>query len=305
MKQLCYIDYTIIKQVSFMQIQQLHLSNYVSSEMESSGSFFTSIKFISTVHCHDFFELCLITEGKVIHFFNGKKELLGEGSFLFIRPEDVHFFEGVNNQYFQFINLAIAPNVIHHLLSYLGEGFRPERFLNSSDPIVTVVPKAEVFSLKATLEHFILIPRYDAGVIKSDLRAVLVNLLTHYFPMKLWENKTSVPIWLDWVYKEMQKKENFTGGISTMQKIACKSPEHLCREFKKYFNKTPTHFINDTRLNYSKNLLTFSDEKIIDVAYSSGFQNLSHFCHEFKKKYLMSPTAYRELYQNVIGSEKV
>lgn len=288
-----------------MQVQKLTLSNYVRSGMESSGSFFTSFKFISAEHCHDFFELCFITEGKVLHFINGNKEILHSGCFLFIRPNDIHFFEGIDNDYFQFINLAIEPKAIYDLFNYLGEGFKPERFLDSPDPIRTEIPKAEVESLRSKLEHFILMPRFDEGIIKTDLRATLVEILAHYFPMKLWENKTSVPIWLDWVYKEMQKKENFVGGISIMQKIACKSPEHLCREFKKYYNKTPTDFINDTRLNYAKNLLTFSDEKIIDISYSSGFQNLSHFCHEFKKKYLMPPTAYRNLYQKLIGSEKV
>lgn len=284
-----------------MQIPRLHLSNYISPELESSGSFFTSLRFISTEHCHDFFELCLVTEGSVVHFYNGKKEVLAEGSFLFIRPEDVHYFEGLNNQYFQFINLAIAPKVINSLFNYLGEGFKPERLLDSPDLVSVRIPKTEISSIKAQLEHFILIPHFDKTVINSDLRAVLCNLFTHYFPVKLWESKTAVPIWLDWLYTEMQKRDNFIGGIATMQKIACKSPEHLCREFKKHYHQTPTDFINDTRLEFAKNLITLSDEKIIDVAYSSGFQNLSHFCHEFKKKFRMSPTAYRKLNQKLIG----
>ncbi len=287
-----------------MQAQTLSLSNYLRPGMEFSGSFFTSVKFISTEHNHDFFEFCFITEGKILHLINGNREILHQGSFLFIRPDDVHSFEAIDNQYFQFINLAVAPKAIQDMFSYLGEGIKPERFFAAPQPILSVIPKSEVESLKSKLEHFILMPRYDEGKINSDLRAVLVELFTHYFPVKLWENKTSVPVWLDWLYKEMQKKENFVGGISVMQKIACKSPEHLCREFKKHFNKTPTDFINDIRLNYAKNLLIFSDEKIIDIAFSSGFQNLSHFCHEFKRKFLMPPTSYRKLYQKVIGTEQ-
>jgi AraC family cel operon transcriptional repressor len=287
-----------------MKTQQLRWKDYINPEMESSGSFFTSDKFLCTEHCHDFYEFCLITEGQIMHMIHGKKELLGPGSFLFIRPADTHFFEAIDDRYFQFINLAVVPKVIDELFLYLGQGFQPERFLSSPDPIRVEVPKAEIGPLQTKIEHFVLLQRYDLTLLNSELRAVLVDLFMQYFPLKLWEKKTSVPIWLDWVYKEMQKKENFAGGIATMKKIACKSPEHLCREFKKYYGKTPTEFINDTRLNYAKNLLIYSDEKIIEIAYISGFESLSHFCHGFKKKFLIPPTSYRKVYQKIIGSEK-
>lgn len=286
-----------------MENQKLHWRNYISPGTESSGSFFTSLRFISTEHSHDFYEFCLITEGRIIHIINGKKQILEKGSFLFIRPDDNHYFEAIDNEYFQYINLAISPNTIDQMFNYLGEGFKPDRFLSSPYPMCIEIPKTEIETLKFELEYFIITPRLDKSIIRSDLRATLVYLITKYFPLKMWEGKSSVPEWLDWLYKEMQKKDNFTGGISTMHKLACKSPEHLCREFKKHYNKTPTEFINDTKLNYAKNLLTYSDEKIIEIAYSVGFQNLSHFCHEFKKKYSMSPTSYRNSNQLLIGKQ--
>ena len=287
-----------------MSVQKLLYSNYVSPGMESSGSFFTSVKFISTEHDHDFFEFCLITEGSILHIINGKSQLLEAGSFLLIRPDDIHCFKSHNNRYFQFINLAVLPRVITDLFDYLGKGFSPERFLNSPDPAIVQVPKAEIELLKTKLEHFIMPPRIEKDILVTDLRVTVLNILTQYFPVGMWEKKTPVPVWLDWLYKEMHKKENFTGGISTMQKLAFKSPEHLCREFKKFYNRTPTEFINDVRLNHARSLLVYSDEKIIEIAYAVGFQNLSHFCHEFKKKFLMSPSAYRNLYHKLIGMEK-
>lgn len=286
-----------------MSVQKLQWSNYVSPGMESSGSFFTSTKFISAEHCHDFYEFCLITEGRIMHHINGRKQFLEAGSFLLIRPDDTHFFKSMDNEYFQFINLAIVPQVLADLFTYLGQGFRPERLLDSSDPALVQVPKAEIELLKAKLEHFIMLPRVDKPILVTDLRITVLNILTQYFPIGMWEKKTPVPVWLDWLYKEMQKKENFTGGISTMQKLACKSPEHLCREFRKFYNMTPTEFINDIRLNHARSLLIYSDEKVIEIAYSAGFQNLSHFCHEFKKKFLMSPSDHRKLYHRMIGPE--
>lgn len=285
-----------------MPVQRLRLSDYADPDMESSGSFFTSVKFISAEHCHDFYELCLITEGKVLHYVNGRQETLHAGSLLFIRPDDRHYFEGVGEQFFQFVNLAVSPRAVDDLFRYLGEGFRPGRFLDASGPVRVEVPKAQLDPLKAQLEQMVAVPTNGRSAFRSELRTVLLELMTRHFPLRLWESKTPVPVWLEWVYKEMQKRENFTGGIATMQQLACKSPEHLSREFKKHFRQTPTDFINEVRLHYAKNLLTYGDGKVIDIAYSSGFQNLSHFCHEFKKKYALSPSAYRKANQRLIGS---
>lgn len=286
-----------------MNTQKLLWSNYISPGMESSGSFFTSTKFLSTEHCHDFYELCLITEGRITHHVNGEKQVLEAGSLLLIRPDDRHYFRSVGNEYFQFINLAVIPRVITDLVGYLGRGFSPERLLDSPGPALVRVPRSEIELLKAKLEYFIMPPRVDKPVLVTDLRIAVLNILTQYFPVGVWEKKTPVPVWLDWLYREMHKKENFTGGVCVMQKLACKSPEHLCREFRKFYGMTPTEFINDLRLSHTGSLLIYSDEKIIEIAYSAGFQNLSHFCHEFKKKYLMSPSSYRKLYHRMIGPE--
>lgn len=285
-------------------MQQLHWKDYVRPDMESSGSFFTSVKFISSEHCHDFYEFCLITEGKIEHICNGRRETLEAGSFLFIRPADVHFFAAIEHQYFQFINLAVVPEAVAALFDYLGPGFQPQRFLSAPGPIRVDVARPEIAALQTQLEHFILLQHYDQQALRAELRAALVHLFSQYFPLRLWEKKTAVPVWLDWLYKEMHKKENFLGGLATMKKMACKSPEHLCREFKKHYGKTPTDFINEIRLDHARNLLIYSDAKIIEIAYASGFENLSHFCHEFKKKFTVPPTTYRKSYQNLIGSDK-
>lgn len=98
----------------------------------------------------------------------------------------------------------------------------------------------------------------------------------------------------------MEKKENFTEGLARMQELAGKSHEHICREFKKRLNITPTEFINSLRLNYAKNLLMNSDESIIDIAMEAGFGNLSHFYHLFRKQYNISPSDFRKKYQESI-----
>ena len=54
------------------------------------------------------------------------------------------------------------------------------------------------------------------------------------------------------------------------------------------------HYLNDYRLEIAaKKLLTTSDN-ILNIAVSTGFENLSYFNRSFKKKYGITPGQYRK-----------
>jgi AraC family cel operon transcriptional repressor len=67
---------------------------------------------------------------------------------------------------------------------------------------------------------------------------------------------------------------------------------------KKYLQQTATDFINHLRLDYAANLLYHTDFPIIKVAFESGFNNLSHFNHLFKKKDRITPYNFRKAAAN-------
>jgi AraC family transcriptional regulator, dual regulator of chb operon len=277
-------------------------SNYMMANEECSGSFFTSIQFLSTEHCHDFYEFCLITEGEIMHIINGHEQLLTAGSLLFIRPKDTHYFRKFENIDFQYINLAVRASTIQATFDFLGEGFDNQRFLMPDDPMCMTLSKIDIREVQQKLEDFILISYHDKFMLNTELRTTLIIMFTQYFPVKVWGESAAAPDWLEWLNKEMHKRANFINGVTKMQELSGKSPEHLCRQFKKHYNQTPTEFINSLRLDYAKNLLILTDETVIDISYLSGFPNLSHFYHEFKKKYGVSPVSYRSLNQRKIVS---
>ena len=78
-----------------------------------------------------------------------------------------------------------------------------------------------------------------------------------------------------------------------MKELANKSHEHLSRSFKKYLKKTPTSFICELRLNYAANLLSTTDNPIIQIAYETGFDNLGYFFNKFKEYYNTTPSKFR------------
>lgn len=106
------------------------------------------------------------------------------------------------------------------------------------------------------------------------------------------ENIPIAPHWFFELTSLMSKKENFTAGLPRMLEAAHMSQEHLTRVFKKYTGITPTQYINDLRLEYAAMLIIDKGTEISDACFLSGFNNISHFYHQFKKKYGCSPKQY-------------
>jgi AraC-like DNA-binding protein len=70
----------------------------------------------------------------------------------------------------------------------------------------------------------------------------------------------------------------------------------FCRYFKKITNKTYFEFLNEIRIGYAcKMLIEDKSKNISDIAYSSGFNNMSNFNRQFKSIKGKSPSAYLKL----------
>lgn len=67
----------------------------------------------------------------------------------------------------------------------------------------------------------------------------------------------------------------------------------LCRFFKKSTGKTVVQFINDYRISHACKLIYNEHESISNIAFESGFQNISNFNRVFKKITGMSPSKFR------------
>ena len=57
-------------------------------------------------------------------------------------------------------------------------------------------------------------------------------------------------------------------------------------------------YLNNYRLTMASRLLVSSNSSIIAIAMESGFDNLSYFNRLFKKKYKITPSEFRKMYQN-------
>ncbi|MCP4138617.1 MAG: helix-turn-helix transcriptional regulator [bacterium] len=72
------------------------------------------------------------------------------------------------------------------------------------------------------------------------------------------------------------------------------NPDHLGKVFKGYTGKKISDYINEVRVKDAAEQLLKTDETIIKIAYSVGFESLSTFYRVFQKVVGESPSNYRE-----------
>lgn len=69
---------------------------------------------------------------------------------------------------------------------------------------------------------------------------------------------------------------------------------HMHRKLKELTNQSARDFIRSIRLKQAANLLREKNLSVSEVAYATGFSNLSHFSNTFRDFYGISPSEYKE-----------
>lgn len=247
----------------------------------------------SILHTHQFHEIFLITNGTLYHHVNGQRQLLTTGSLVFIRPSDIHRYERFEGTDVGLLIVSFRNEAIRRVLDYLGDGFFAQRLLRSELPPMVALSGAEIAKVVERYERIATLPQHALIEIQSSIRALLASWLIDYFSPQYAKTLPDAPDWLNELYVAMQEKDNFIKGLPLLKSLSPVSYEHLCRLSKRHLGKSPTEWINQLRLNYAANLLTYSRDDVTSICLEVGFNNFSHFYSLFRKTYGKSPGEYR------------
>lgn len=239
---------------------------------------------------HDFYELTLVTEGRMFLDVNGCELVLERGSLVLLRPGDIHSRQGDVDH----INVAFPTRVIGDMFRYLDDESGHRAIVRGKTPPAARLTDEQTTALQDRLERLNLLPE-QSRMVFMQLRRVMLDVVMEYIlPTLQKEDGPACPRWLEELCRQLEEPEVFSGDLSALAARSGYTKEHLCRSFRKYLGMSPTAYLNAKRLNYAANLLLHTDRKVIDIAYASGFQSLSRFYHAFKGRYLVSPVEYRE-----------
>ena len=175
-------------------------------------------------------------------------------------------------------------------------------------PIILLTAKsterAYLKSLKMKADAFIQKP-FNIDILRKTMESIIENreiLRNNYTGSQKYSGKI----------KEIQLKSSDEKLIQKVLKIVndnMNNPElnvediahqigisrvHLYRKLKKLTNQSASDFIKNIRLNQATKLLNSKSLTISEIAFATGFSNVSTFSRNFKNLYGLTPKEYRE-----------
>lgn len=76
------------------------------------------------------------------------------------------------------------------------------------------------------------------------------------------------------------------------------SPNYFSSIFKQEIGISAVNFITDVRMKKAQELLSQSDNSVVDIAKKVGYEDSQYFFRVFKKNVGMTPLQYREENRN-------
>lgn len=92
----------------------------------------------------------------------------------------------------------------------------------------------------------------------------------------------------------MESNFRFNLSLEDYAKLCHRSLSSFKREFQSHFQESPGKWLIRKRLDYSAALLRGSKQNITQIAFESGFEDVSHFSRVFKERFRVPPVTYRE-----------
>lgn len=265
------------------------------NKIDSENYFFLNVsertinKNIPT-HWHDYYEVEVCLEGEGTMTINGKNYEIKPKTLYFLTPSDFHNYKITKKV--DLVNLTFPPHCVeysqiqslllitHHFVSPLD-----------SDTFNNIIYLIKQISQEINHKKYM-----SKKYISNLMSCFLINLL-RLEKQKNLINNPQYPISIQKaVYHVMSNfKKDIT--LESTAKAVYISPGHLSKEFHKNIGITFKDFLTNLRLDYSCQLLLYSNESITNIAFYCGFNSVSYFLRVFKKKYEISPLKYRKLYQ--------
>ena len=236
------------------------------------------------IHCHDFYEIEMVINGQGKQNLNGKTYALKKGDAYIIRPTDFHSME-INDSLtvynIMFDDILLSSSHIFNDISSL------DSFYSSFDDedFEKMVP---LFSLLAyeTAEK----SEMYTTVQKNLIECIMINIIRKSKSCVYETQDLPLQQVLNYIHN------NFTLS-PTLEKAAGAinfTPAYFSQWFHKATGKTYIEYLNSLKLSYAKKLLMSSEMSVTEICFESGFNSVSNFLKEFKRKFSQTPSAFRK-----------
>lgn len=246
-----------------------------------------SINELAPMHCHDFYEIQVITGGSGTEVLNGTAHTLQRGTVTLLSPSDFHSLEphGELRFYnFMFRGTMLSRELLQSVWTMDGNKVL---FFEGDDlqAVISICRLLEWANQKPTAD-----------------RAVLIrNMMESFFLllMRAMEKKPGVQ------HKDMNDviqssilylHQHFTENPSLSETAAAVNwhPNYFSQRFREVTGHTYTAYLTRLKLSYAKKLLLSSKQSVTEICFASGFTSVSNFMKVFKTRTGMAPRQFVE-----------
>ena len=158
-----------------------------------------------------------------------------------------------------------------------------------------------LFEIYEKLVQTPLLSSREASLLVDEIIYILNADLAHkeYHQEKRTNDVTHKVI--DFMEKNLSKKIT----LDELAKVTNFEKSYFVRFFKKETGTTPFKMLSEMRLERASDLVVSTDMKINDIAESLGYNTLSFFISEYKKRFGLTPAAHRSnVYSSNIDVKK-
>ena len=243
-------------------------------------------------HSHDFFEIVYVLNGSATHLYNNRTSILQVGDMLLLRPQkDTHHYEAIDGQQFTHRDILVSEELLKKVCDFLSPDLFGKLY-DSPTPIQTKLSLEQLLFFESQFSKI----RYNDNqtVVCPQLHiSLLTQLLASVCEHFAYSNNDKYS-WLDKLLNLLNTVQNFKTPLSQLlQRDFHYNISYMCKHFKNKMGVTMTYYFNTAKINYAKSLLLSTDYTILAISEMVGFSNISHFNHEFKKRFNLSPSEYR------------
>jgi AraC-like DNA-binding protein len=239
----------------------------------------------------------------IVHVLSGKKTYntingqwtLTPGQTLYMKKGATIIHQYFDNE-FCMLGFFISDNLIAETISEL-KGNVPFKHSHESQQFTATEVQSNSYLegyFHSMLTYFRAENQPPNQIIKLKLKELLINimncdpLLNEYLRSFISQNKPSLANIMEANFCYNLKLEDFA-------ELTHRSLSSFKRDFQNHYNESPGKWLMKKRVEYAANLLLCGDQSVSQIAFESGFEDLSHFSRVFKQKTGKNPSEFRKV----------
>ncbi len=243
-------------------------------------------------HCHDFYEILIMTKGETLHSLENQTNILKKNEVVIIRPQELHQGFPYENRKSEHLTISIIKDAFYALCNTFSSSLF-YNINNSIEPIHFRLNDNEFkYILYLANKINTLTPQEFEKESVEFSKLIILNLLIHLDSSSLLN--TQCPDWLNDFLQTLSQPEYFTQPLGELYKLVPYSQSLLNRYFKQYVGKTMIAYITDIKINYACNMLKNTNYSILYISGLLEYESLAHFNRVFKKIVGVTPSVYRK-----------